>query len=372
MKKYLITLGLLLTLTSSCQQKKQQKTQQPMTTSNNGLEINYKPTTSCPPGYPIEVYRGGLEIEGGGFQPLNFGTETGGNHWGEAGSSMSEATSVPKKIKLIYLSYAEDCLWKIDVEIPQADRDKMKKYFAEGYQESVWFLNRKQFKLEAYDYVVTGFAPGGAVFLWLAGSGKQVEIGRYQAEKTTVPQSEIDRLDNHDRLLFDPVDRKRTMNNPKIVPPEIAAAHKGKPIPLGLWDTYRKRYSWRPIFVSSQDEGWAVFKTRFEMFNGEYDEQVDQTLIKNEFENRAILSRMQMSWRDKTGQNYACYLDFDEKEIFNAFEYIYKDKPESEAEIEFRINIPNNLVTVFMKGNGKEIGVNMKTKLELFKSRKKY
>jgi Protein of unknown function (DUF2931) len=371
MKNYLITLGLLLTLTSSCQDKKQQKTQQTMTTINNGLEINYKPTTSCPSGYPIEVYRGGLEIEGGGFQPLNFGTETGGNHWGEAGSSMSEATSVPKKIKLIYLSYAEDCLWKIDVEIPQADRDKMKKYFAEGYQESMWFLNRKQFKLETYNYVVTGFAPGGAVFLWLAGSDKQVEIGRYQAEKTTVPQAEIDRLDNHDRLLFDPVDRKRTMDNPKIVPPEIAAAHKGKPIPFGLWDTYRKRYSWRPTFVSSQEE-WSMIYCSLQTFNGENECLFDQSLVKNEITKRAIPKLINFAWRDKTGQNYSGTFWFNEKEIFDAYDAIYKDKPDGEAEIEIQISMGNIDITAFIKGNGKEIGINDKTKVELFKSRKKY
>lgn len=150
--------------------------------------------------------------------------------------------------------------------MPQADVDKMKKYFAEGYQDSGPFFNRQgKYKLEAYDYVVSGFAPGGAVFLWLSGNDKQVEIGRYQAEKATVPQEEIDRLDNHDRLLFDPVDIKRTMDNPKIVPLEIREAHKGKPIPLGLWDTYRKRYSWRPKFTSNQLD-WSVIETRMELF----------------------------------------------------------------------------------------------------------
>jgi Protein of unknown function (DUF2931) len=370
MKTYLLTLGLLLTLTSSCQDKKQQKTQQNMTTVMDKLDIKYKPTTSCPSGYPIEVYRGGLELENGNFQPLTLGTETGGDRWGSPGRSMSEDRSIPKRIKLIYLSYAEDCLWKIDVEIPQADRDQMKKYFAEGYHDALYFLNRKQLKLVNYNYVVTGFAPGGAVFLWLAGGNKQVEIGRYQAEKTTVPQAEIDRLDNHDRLLFDPVDRKRTMDNPKIVPPEIAAAHKGKPIPFGLWDTYRKRYSWRPTFVSSQEK-WSMIDCGMEMFNGENESLFDQSL-KNGFTKRAIPKLINIGWRDKTGQNYSGTFWFDEKEIFDAYDAIYKDKPDAEAEIEIRISMGNMDIVAFIKGNGKEIGINDKTKVELFKARTKF
>ncbi len=371
MKNYLITLGLLLTLTSSCQDKNKQKTPQPMTTSVNALEIKYKPTNNVPIGYPIEVYRGGLYLENGDFQPLTLANNAGLSGWGASGASMSEATSVPKRIKLIWLSYAEDCLWKIDFELPQADIDKMKKYFAEGYQNGGVFLHTKNYKLETYDYVVVGYSPGGAVFVWLSGNGKQVEIGRYQAEKTTVPQEEIDQLDNHDRLLFDPVDRKRTMDNPKIVPPEIREAHKNKPIPFGLWDTYRARYSWRPTFVSNQ-ESWSMIDTRMEMFNGEFEEQVDQILIKNELTKRAIPKKINIGWRDKTGQNYSGTFWFNEKEIFDAYAAIFKEKPDGEAEIEIRISMGNMDITAFIKGNGKEIGINQKTKVELFKARTKY
>lgn len=372
MKNYILSLGLLLTLTSSCQNKKQETTQQPIQesmTTQTPLEIKYKPTITCPPGYPVEVYRGGLELENGGFQPLTLGTDTGGDYWGSAGASMSEATSVPRRIKLIWLSYAEDCLYKIDCEI---DSKKMKEKFLEGYQDIGFFLNRKgQYKLETYDNAVVGFAPGGAVFVWLSGSDKQVEIGRYQAEKTTVPQEEIDQLDNHDRLLFDPIDRKRTMDNPKIVPPEIREANKDKPIPFGLWDTYRERFSWRPTFVSNQ-ESWSIIYSRMEMFNGEIERLFDQTLVKNEFTSRAIPRRIQFAWRDKTGQNYSGTFWFDYDEISTAYAAIFKDKKDGDAEIEIRISRGNMTITAFIKGNGKEIGINKKTKVKLFEADTKY
>jgi Protein of unknown function (DUF2931) len=367
--KTLLTSLLLLTLSGACQNKKQQPvTPPPMTTTKTELEIKYKPTISCPPGYPVEVYRGGLTYGKGGFSPLTLSTHSGIRGWGCIGASMTEEEAIPDGLKLIWLSYAEDCMYKIECPI---DFDKMLEKFQEGYQDSMYFFNRKgQYKLITYDYIVVGFAPGGVVVVWLAGGGKQVEIGRYQGEKTTVPQAEIDRLDNHDRLLFDPVDRKRTMNNPKIVPPEIQEAHKNKPIPYGLWDTYRERYSWRPIFTV-QREG-SMFDCGMEMFNGENESLFDQTLLKNEFSKRAIPKRINIGWRDKTGQNYSGTLDFDEKEIFDAFAEIFKDKKDGQAEIELRVNIPNNYITVFIKGNGKELGLNKKIKVDIFESDFKY
>ena len=161
------------------------------------------------------------------------------------------------------------------------------------------------------------------------------------------------------------------MNNPKIVPPEVQEANKNKPLPIGLWDTYRERFSWKPIFVSYQ-EGWSMIHADLFMFNGEFEEQFDQTLIKNEITKRAIPKRIQFAWRDKTGQNYSGTFWFDEKEIFDAYHDIFKDKPDGEAEIEIRIGMGNMTIAAFINGNGKVKGINMKTKVEVFKSRKKY
>lgn len=357
-KKYLGIILLLLTLTTSCQNKKQNK-------EMNIEKFDYQPTISCPVGFPVDVYRGGLESQDGGFEPLNLGTH--GGPWGATGRSMSSGVkAVPNRLNLIWVSYAEDTFYSIDCEI---DYDKMVEKFKEGYQNSGFFFNKKgEYKKETYNYIVVGFAPKGVVVVWLAGSGREVEIGRYQGEKTVVPQDEIATLDNHDRLIFQEDYRKETMLNEKIVPPEVQEANKNKSIPFGLWDTYRERYTWRPTFVI-QSEG-SMFDSRLEMFNGEFEEQFDQTLIKNEFAKRATPKWINIGWRDNTGQNYSGTMDFDEKEIFDAFKEIYKDNKNAQAELEFRVNIPNTFVTVMLKGNGKEIRL-PKTKVDVYESRKK-
>jgi hypothetical protein len=364
MKKTIIILGLLLTLTSSCQNKKEKKMQATKTE-----KFKYEATGNCPVGYPVEVYRGGFETEDGGYVSLQAGTHTGIEGWGDVGSGMSDGVkTVPNRLHVQWVAYAEECVYEIDTEI---DYDKMVHYFKEGYQNSGAFLNYKEFEKETYTAIVVGYAPGGAVYIWLNGSGKQVEIGRYQGKKVVIPQAEIDKLDGFEKLMLQKSECARIMNNPKMVPPEVREANKNKPIPFGLWDTYRERYSWRPTFISSQ-QGWSMIHTRLEMFNGEFEEQFGQDLIKNEISKRAIPKRINFAWRDKTGQNYSGTFWFDYEEVLNAYNEIFKDEDDGKAEIEIRISMGNMDIVAFIKGNGKEMGLNMKTKVELFKSRKKY
>ena len=365
MKTYLLTLGLLLTLTSSCQEKKTQKKMQATKTE----KFKYEATGNCPVGYPVEIYRGGFEMEDGGYVSLQAGTHTGIEGWGDTGSGMSDGIkTVPNRLNVQWVAYAENCVYEINTEV---DYDKMVQYFKEGYLDSMVFLNKGgKLEKETYTYIVVGYAPGGVVYIWLAGPGKQVEIGRYQGKKVVIPQAEIDKLDGFEKLMHQKGESERIMNNPKMVPPEVREANKNKPIPFGLWDTYRERYSWRPIFNSIQED-WSMIHTYIEMFNGESEEQFDQNLIKNEFSKRAIPKRINFGWRDKTGQNYSGTFWFDEKEIFDAFHKIFKEKPNGEAEIEIRISKGNMDISAFLIGNGKETGINMKTKVEIFESRKK-
>jgi Protein of unknown function (DUF2931) len=363
MKSLLISL-LLLTLSGSCQNKKTQK-QKIMPTKVE--KFDYQPTISCPLGYPVDVYQGGLEAEDGGFESLYLGTHTGKGGWGSTGRSASSGLkTVPNRLNVIWISYAENQFYAIDCDI---NYKKMVEKFKEGYQASGYFFNGGgEYKLETYDYIVVGFAPGGVVVVWLSGGGKQVEIGRYQGSKTKVPANEIAKLDSHRHLLFEEDYVKETMTNTQIVPQEVQEANKNKPIPYGLWDTYRERYSWRPTVVSNQKD-WSTIDTRIEMVNGEIEEQFDQTLVKNEFVKRALPKKINISWKDKTGQNYGSSLWFDEKEVSEAFAEIFKDNLTAQAELEFRISIGNMDITVWLHSNGKELPLNEKTKLELFKSR---
>jgi hypothetical protein len=347
---------LLLTTTTACQNKKE-------TENMNEPKFKYESCVCSPLGYPVEVYKGGLE--GKDFSSLSLGIDTG--IWGSSGGGMgSKEATVPNRINLIWMSYAEATLYSIDCAI---DHDKMVKLFQEGYLSYASFLGFGRREMDYYDTIITGFAPGGVVVIWLYGAGKQVEIGRYKGIKTKVSQAEINTLDNHERLLFDDSWRQDIMTNTSIIPMETQEANKKTNIPYGLWDTYREKYYWRPTAIV-QNEG-KMERFAFDMYNGEKDKLFDESFIKNEFVKRAIPNGFSMSWKDKAGQRYAGIADFDENEIFTAFQEIYKDNKEGKAEIEFRVNQFNDFLTVLLKGNGKEIAL-IKCKIDVFKSSRKY
>lgn len=359
-RTHLYALALLFTLTISCQKK-----QQTMTTENytNLPEFKWVENLNCPTGYPIAVYRGGLEGNVG-FVSLSDRLSTGLRGWGASGNGLSHGLKpLPSRINCIWLSYAEDCMYSIDSDI---DYERLVKLFKEGYPDS----NRKFGKRQTtFDTVLVGFAPGGVVVIWAMGAGRTVEIGRYKGEKYTVPQAEIDKLDNHERLLFDDTDRKNILLNTKIIPLEVREANEGKPIPYGLWDTYRIRYDWRPTYVV-REEGGEFVDVGIGYFNGEAENLIDDEFIENKYKKRAIPTGVGLSWRDKNKQRYGGYMRFDEQEIFAAFQEIYKEDKEGQAELQISVNHTNDIVTALLKQGDKEIRL-PKTKVNTFKSRLK-
>jgi hypothetical protein len=347
-----LAIALFITITSSCQNKKNMTTQE-----QEEPKFEWEEGMNSPEGYPMEVYRGGFDWP---YISLNLGTTTG--EWGNMGGGMSHSIKpLPSKINCIWVSYAERCHYKINTEI---DYDKLLKLFQEGYPDS----NRKFGKRKTtFNHVVAGFAPGGVVVVWAAGAGRQVEIGRYKGEKFVVPQAEIDGLDASERLLFSEKEYDRIMNNTRIVPLEVCEANAGKPIPYGLWDSYRTRYSWRPV-VEVQNEA-IILNISFDMFNGEKEALFDKTLIENKFEKRGILSGIGIGWRDAKGQGYGGLIYFNEEEIRSAFKKMYKDIPDAESELVFTVNHANNFITVLLKCGDKKIRF-IKNNVEVFKSRK--
>jgi hypothetical protein len=365
----LLFFGMLISLTASCQNKQQNIMQQKQT---NLPEFDWKSNLNCPPGYPVEVYMGGLEGNGS-YGSLDSGTSTGLGGWGDSGADMSYGIkTLPRRINCIWVSYAEGCFYSIDSPI---DYGKMLQLFKEGYQDSGIFFNQDgEYKKRTYTTIITGLAPGGVVVIWVMGPGRQVEIGRYKGEKYEVAKEEIARLDNHGILKFQKEYQEKTMLNTQIVPLAIREANSGKPIPYGLWDSYRVWYSWRPIFsIKKEIEITSLF---WKMFNGEYEKLFDKTLVENKFNKRAIPKFASLSWTDWTvnsrtdikGQGYGAEITFDEQEIIKAYQEMYKDDKEGKAELQFTINRINTFVTVQLKQGDKEIRL-IKTKVDAYKAK---
>ena len=224
----------------------------------NEPQYDWGVAVNTPIGYPIRFYAamvGGRPITG------ELYTEKKEPDWGNAlGYESHSMDELPKSVDMVWLSYKEDCFYRLKTTI---DYKKLEKLFREGYKER--FPNG-EVDHSTYDTVVVGIAPGGVVVLW-AGDGykKITEIGRYQAER--IELKEPPGLDSHERLIFSKEDREEVLNSDLTIPKAVREANKNKPIPFGLWDSFRDhQYQWFPVYEIPDGK---IGDVRVRYWNGE-------------------------------------------------------------------------------------------------------
>ena len=335
------------------------KAKQNKANANVEPKYNWGVAVNTPIGYPIRFYAGrvgGMSIIG----ELYSITEEPdwGNAFGYESTSMEE---LPQNVDMVWLSYKEDCFYRLKTAI---DYEKIAKLFREGFDER--FSNGKM-NHTTYNTVVVGIAPGGVVVLWV-GSGyfPIKEIGRYQAEKIALREPEG--LDNHQRLIFDKEYAKRLLTNNTIIPEDFREANKNKPIPFGLWDSYRDhQYQWYPTFeipngrIGDVDyqywngEADTFFFTDFVALEGQKDVFAPQELYHN-IRKLPLFKEIRFNYKAEDGIKYGVLVQFEWEDILAAYKKVFGEHPEEvKAHLDIRINRKNTYLTVRLVGdNGKE------------------
>lgn len=355
-------LSFLFFIQISCQDKKSDQKTKTMT------KYEWTEGTSAALGYPMEVYKGGIECEGGEWVGLNFGIASGNQGWGTINNGMSNGfKSLPKRLDFIWMSYLENQFYQVDTEI---DTEKIRKYFSRGFE--IKGASGKPQHLN-YDVISVGMAPGGVVVVWISGVGWQKEIGRYQGKKVTIPESEIAKLDSHENRFWRKDYLEMVHTREQIIPKKVQEENKGKPIPLGLWDVYRTRFSWKPVFELPENAKLNPLRdVGIEMINGEKEQFDAAKNPLSEFDFRAIPRSISMSVSDKDNNRYGAACNLDGKSSLDAFNTVFGDDPKStKAELVIKVNEAFSFFTVKLKGeNGKEAFIKTDS-LEMFKSKKK-
>lgn len=315
---------------------------------------------SSPLGYPAEIYRGGLLSEDGNYTSLYLGATTG--EWGEGGGGMRGGVKqLPNRLEAIWISYAEGVVYEINTAI---DYDKLLKLFNEGYYVPSKNSDVPEPRQENFDEIIVGLAPGGMVSIWAYGSGRQVEIGRYQSKKTVISEEEISQLDETDKMLFSEDWREEIMQNEAIIPIEIQNQNSRKSIPFGQWETYSKKYQWElEIHLpdnSKTKEVWNFF------YNGEWSDLFGETILErhpniseeltwNASLKKPIPKRINFNWL--LDNRYSAKILFDEKEIFKAFQTITKGNPEEKIKLVIYVNEPKTYANIKLIGNNQEVHI---------------
>ena len=335
------------------------KAKQNKANANAEPEYNWGVAVNAPIGYPIRFYGA---MVGGTPISRELYSKTREPDWGNAfGYESTSMDKLPKSVDMVWLSLKEDCFYRLKTGI---DYEKIAKLFREGFDER--FSNGKM-NHTTYNTVVVGIAPGGVVVLWV-GSGyfPIKEIGRYQAEKIALREPEG--LDNHQKLIFDKEYAKRLLINNTIIPEDFREANKNKPIPFGLWDSYRDhQYQWYPTFeipngrIGDVDyqywngEADTFFFTDFIALEGQKDVFAPQELY-HDIRKLPLFKEIRFNYKAEDGIKYGVLVQFDWEGTLEAYKKVFGEHTkEVKAHLDIRINRINSYLTVRLMGdNGKE------------------
>ena len=335
------------------------KAKQEKNKANAEQEYDWGVAVNVPIGYPIRFY---AAMVGGTPISREFYTEKEEPDWGNAYGYESHSMGyLPASVDMVWLSYKEDCFYRLKTAI---DYEKIEKLFREGYKER--FPNG-EVDHSTYDTVVVGIAPGGVVVLWVGRGYKKItEIGRYQAEK--IDLKEPPGLDSHQRLIFSKEDREETLNSDLAIPKAVREANKNKPIPFGLWDSYRDtQYQWYPTFeipngrIGDVDyqywngEADTFFFTDFIALEGHKDVFAPKELYRD-IRKLPLFKEIRFNYKAEDGIKYGVGLQFNWEDILIAYKKVFGEHPEEvKTHLDIRINRTNDYLTVRLVGdNGKE------------------
>jgi hypothetical protein len=327
--------SLLQVFTSSCQVEKK-------------LDLDYASGVCAPKLYPIEVYRGDFYTVDDWLPIPNGGIVEDG--WGDNGMNMSRGSIIPTNFKITYFSFLENKFYTGDFKLPY---DQIQNLFKEG------LIGYRIKKHETYDAMIVGMAPGGVLVVWMQSRDNQVEIGRFQATETTMKWETFNGENGSEREEY----------VEGIIEDNQAANENFKKngLMLGLWDTYRIKYAWRPKFEFP--EGCIAEGIDLKMYNGEAFFIWGDELAKNAYVPRAITWRSELLWADETGQNYGADIYLDEAEIFEAYKQIYRNDKEQNAELVIKYNDTRTSLEIYLRSKSEEIEIE-KCKVKMFKRSK--
>ena len=349
MKKPLLFLLLTLQL-ASCQNHNSNNK------NMNEQEYEWGIAVNTPIGYPIRFYAamvGGRPIVG------ELYTEKEEPDWGNAfGYESTSMDKLPKSVDMVWLSYKEDCFYRLKTAI---DYEKIAKLFREGFNQRV---PNGEVRHKTYDTIVVGIAPGGVVVLW-AGRGykKITEIGRYQAEK--IDLKEPPGLDSHERLIFSKEDREEVLNSDLTIPKAVREANKNKPIPFGLWDSYRNhQYQWFPVYEIPNGK---IGDVNYRYWNGEagatlytdfasYMGKEDFFYLEEPIQKRPLFKELVSWYKAENGEKYLAEVSFDWEAVVAAYQKVFgKEAAQVTAHLDIRVNRANTYLTFQLIGdNGKQ------------------
>jgi hypothetical protein len=296
---------------------------------------DWQASVSAPEVYPSWVISGGFwagEEDYAGLPTDGFLMEG----WGETGLTMGGGKFVPEGLNITWFSVVENKFYKGEFKLPA---DTIRALLDEGLITSTG-------EHETYDIIIVNMAPGGMIVIWMEMSGeRKVEIGRYQCTETNIEWKRVKPQGEQDRNTY--------VKKAIALFPKITENLEANGIQYGLYDSYRIKYPWTPLLVLP-DSG-VTEAIRISFYNGEFDFIWGDWLKKNFFKQKALPYEILLKWTDQSGSRFGADINFDEKEVFDAFKEMYKDDKTLETQLVMIPDKSNETLKIYLRSKTKEI-----------------
>ncbi len=306
-------------------------------------KFEWQASDSAPLKFPMEIIAGSLQYQDGSGSLYVPGGSWIANGWGEGISSHvvgDDKKPLPNRLDIVFFSYTENQFYRGHFDLTY---DKILTLFQEEY------YSPKSRKPVRFRKIVVGVAPGGVVAAWVQGIDRSVEVLYGKAEKVDLPWSTLTSATQITREEYVQKAVKYYLETPEAV----AALHKNG-VPFGLWDRYRTRYDWQPLFTNMPLRDNLI--ELIDYYNGENEYLYYPLDNKNATSTRPIPKEMRFVWKSPTmAKGRVIKLYFNEAEIFHAFQTLGANH--QPLKLEMRIETVNGqpMFTVSLRNEKEKI-----------------
>ena len=241
-------------------------------------KFDWNPGISAPKYYPMEVYKAHF-VNADNSSIGAFPSVVGyGLPWGNNGASVSvgpNLKAIPVILDITWLSYTENQFYTGSFQLPY---DTMLALFKKGWPDFNYSTTPPTPITSTFNEITAGMAPGGIVVVWLTGSAHQIDVGRFQAQKTKVDMKDFaPNAYTTDQNLY----VKKLVSDSSV---SENLAKNG--IPYGLWDKYRQRFFMRPVIIYDWPKPIKTSQLVLDYYSGEEETLDSVTIKKNEYASR--------------------------------------------------------------------------------------
>ncbi|WP_108868969.1 DUF2931 family protein [Aquimarina aquimarini] len=336
-----VFLVLVITLTTisvvSCQDNNPKK--EKITNAIGMKKYEWRPSACAPKFSPVQIHKGSFiyENEESIYIPSGHTLDQG---WGKLGATHivgDDSKPIPVKLEITWLSYLEKKFYKGSFDLPSK---KIETLFAEGYMDR---LGQKK----TYSRINVGLAPGGIVVVWLMGNGWSTEVDRFVASETEVTIQEFapSAMMTIEEFIDDTLEEDFDEETKSKMNPEQ--------IPYGIWDTYRKKYNWKPVVMYQEPDDLKEILIDF--VNGESLNTIGDNPVLGQNKEWPIADYFRLKWKDKNNNDYGAKIFFDYRETQEAFEKVYQNPKAKEVELILKIDKYNSDIELSVKSDSEVI-----------------